>query len=184
MLFKPQHVKLLQVTGASKVNITRINFQRYQLLFRFRVVIQQCCVAANKVGFIVVDEAVETAQCLVARLSFTGELGYEIYVPAMYARSLYDELLEVGDKLGIRPFGIRALVSLGMEKSFGIWSREFTPDYTPAMCGFDRFIDYDKTGFIGRDAALLDHNIHGAHPHESHGVVIDVPIRDQTQQLT
>jgi len=96
------------------------------------------------------------APCLVARLSFTGELGYEIYVPAVYACPLYDYLLEAGDKLGIKPFGIRALLSLGMEKSFGIWSREFTPDYTPAMCGLDRFIDYDKADFIGREAALAD----------------------------
>jgi dimethylglycine dehydrogenase len=96
------------------------------------------------------------APCRVARLSFTGELGYEMYVPTVYARSLYDHLLEVGDGHGIRPFGIRALLSLGMEKSFGIWSREFTPDYTPAMCGFDRFIDYGKADFIGREAALAD----------------------------
>lgn len=96
------------------------------------------------------------AQCLIARLSFTGELGYEIYVPTVYARALYDQLLKVGNKLGIRPFGIRALLSLGMEKSFGIWSREFTPDYTPAMCGLDRFVDYGKADFIGREAVLAD----------------------------
>ncbi len=98
------------------------------------------------------------APCLIARLSFTGELGYEMYVPAAYEGMLYDYLLEVGDSLGIRPFGIRALVSLGMEKSFGIWSREFTPDYTPAMCGFDRWVDYGKADFIGREAALVDRN--------------------------
>ena len=96
------------------------------------------------------------APCQVARLSFTGELGYEIYLPTVYALALYDYLLEVGDKFEISPFGIRALVSLGMEKSFGIWSREFTPDYTPAMCGFDRFVDYSKADFIGREAALAD----------------------------
>jgi dimethylglycine dehydrogenase len=79
-----------------------------------------------------------------------------MYVSAAYAGMLYDYLLEVGDSLGIRPFGIRALVSLGMEKSFGIWSREFTPDYTPAMCGFDRWVDYGKADFIGREAALVD----------------------------
>ena len=94
------------------------------------------------------------APCRVARLSFTGELGYEIYVPGDDAQSLYDHLFEVGAKLGVKPFGIRALVSMGMEKSFGIWSREFTPDYTPAMCGLDRFIDYGKADFVGREAAL------------------------------
>ena len=96
------------------------------------------------------------APCLVARLSFTGELGYEIYLPPPYAGQVYDLLADEGAKFGIRPFGNRALVSLGMEKSFGIWSREFTPDYTPAMCGMDRWIAYDKPGFIGREAALAD----------------------------
>jgi len=100
---------------------------------------------------------------LVARLSFPGELGYEIYLPSAYARSLYDHLLEAGAKFGIRPFGIRALLSLGMEKSFGIWSREFSPDYTPAMCGFDRFIDYGKADFIGREAALADRETRPEH---------------------
>jgi dimethylglycine dehydrogenase len=103
------------------------------------------------------------APCLVARLSFTGELGYEIYVPTVHALAIYDLLLNVGAKLGIRPFGIRALVSMGMEKSFGIWSREFSPDYTPAMCGFDRFVDYGKADFIGHDAALADREAEQPH---------------------
>jgi dimethylglycine dehydrogenase len=96
------------------------------------------------------------APCRVARISFTGELGFEIYVTTAYAGQVYDCVLAAGQKFGIRPFGIRALVSMGMEKSFGIWSREFTPDYTPVMCGMDRWIDYDKADFIGREAALAD----------------------------
>jgi dimethylglycine dehydrogenase len=103
------------------------------------------------------------AACEVARISFTGELGYEIYVPSAYAGSVYDSLIEAGERFGIRPFGIRALVSMGMEKSFGIWSREFTPDYTPVMCGMDRWIDYDKSEFIGRDAALADRGTESEH---------------------
>ena len=94
--------------------------------------------------------------CHVARLSFTGELGYEIYLPSSCAGPVYDRLIEEGRRLGVKPFGIRALVSMGMEKGFGIWSREFTPDYTPVMCGMDRWIDYDKKEFIGRDAALAN----------------------------
>ena len=50
-----------------------------------------------------------------------------------------------------------------MEKSFGIWSREFSPDYTPAMCGLDRFIDYGKADFIGREAALADREAEQKH---------------------
>ncbi len=111
------------------------------------------------------------APCLVARLSFTGELGYEIYVPTVYARAIYDQLFEAGAKFGIRPFGIRALVSMGLEKSFGIWSREFSPDYTPAMCGFDRFVDYGKTDFVGREAALADRE--AKQPHKLVALEID-----------
>jgi dimethylglycine dehydrogenase len=103
------------------------------------------------------------ASCRVARISFTGELGYEIYVPAVYARPVYDRLVEAGQAFGIRPFGTRALVSMGMEKSFGIWSREFTPDYTPVMCGMDRWVDYDKAEFIGREATLRDRDAEPPH---------------------
>jgi dimethylglycine dehydrogenase len=111
------------------------------------------------------------APCRVARLSFTGELGYEIYVPSVYAGPIYDSLLAAGKKFGISPFGIRALVSMGMEKSFGIWSREFTPDYTPVMCGMDRWIDYDKAEFIGREAALTDRD--AEHEHKLVALEID-----------
>ena len=111
------------------------------------------------------------ASCQVARLSFTGELGYEIYVDSNYAGPLYDYLIDAGEKFGIRQFGIRALVSMGMEKSFGIWSREFTPDYTPMMCGMNRFVDYEKTNFVGREAALADRDV--KHEHKLVALEID-----------
>ena len=111
------------------------------------------------------------APCRVARISFTGELGYEIYVSSVYAEQLYDCLLNAGTKFALRPFGIRALVSMGMEKSFGIWSREFTPDYTPAMCGMDRWVDYEKAGFIGREAAVADRD--ATQPHRLVALEID-----------
>ena len=96
------------------------------------------------------------AEAEVARLSFTGELGYEVYVPTAFAGPVYDRLLKAGRRFDMRPFGNRALVSMGMEKSLGVWSREFTPDYTPRMCGMDRWIDYGKVDFVGREAALAD----------------------------
>jgi dimethylglycine dehydrogenase len=116
------------------------------------------------------------ATCDVARLSFTGELGYEIYVENSYAGPVYDRLLEAGEKFGIRQFGIRALVSLGMEKSFGVWSREFTPDYTPVMCGLNRFVDYEKADFIGREAALDDRD--AEHEHKLVALEIDADEAD------
>ncbi len=96
------------------------------------------------------------APALVARLSFTGELGYEIHAPHVYLPSLYDRLRELAPALGIGDAGMYALLSLRIEKGFGIWSREFSRDYTPAESGLARFVAYDKRDFVGRDAALRD----------------------------
>lgn len=92
----------------------------------------------------------------VARLSITGELGYEINVPASEHSTLYQSLLEAGRDLGLTQIGFNAVFSLRLEKSFGIWSREFTWAYTPRMSGMDRFIAFDKGDFIGRSAALRE----------------------------
>jgi len=96
------------------------------------------------------------APAWVGRLSVTGELGYEIYVPALHLSALLDAVLRETEGLDSKHVGIYALNSLRLEKSFGIWSREFSCDYTPRMAGLERFIDYDRPGFIGRDAALRD----------------------------
>ena len=97
---------------------------------------------------------VASVPALVARVSFTGELGFEIYVDAAYELALYDALLAVGRDLGLVHFGGRALNALRLEKSFGAWLREYTPDYTPFQAGLARFIDFDKGDFVGREAAL------------------------------
>lgn len=96
------------------------------------------------------------APAVVARLSVTGELGYEIYVPSLHLPALLDALLQASGGLGARHVGMYALNSLRLEKSFGIWSREFSRDYTPRMAGLERFIAYERPEFIGRDAALRD----------------------------
>jgi len=92
----------------------------------------------------------------VARLSVTGELGYEINCRALEHAGLRRTLLEAGRDLGIREYGYNALNSLRLEKSFGIWSAEFTQDRTPRMTGMDRWIAWDKGDFIGRKPALAD----------------------------
>ena len=102
------------------------------------------------------DMTVAGNHAVVARLSLTGELGYEIYVPASKQPALCDALMTHGRRLGLRHIGNRALDSLRMEKSFGIWSTEYTQSITPGMCGLDRHIAFDKTDFIGRDAALRE----------------------------
>ena len=92
---------------------------------------------------------------IVQRVSYTGDLGYEIYVPVENQVALYETLSAAGDDLGLRPFGMRAMMSLRLEKSFGSWLREYRPDYMPAETGLDRFVSYNKpVDFIGKAAAL------------------------------
>jgi dimethylglycine dehydrogenase len=93
-------------------------------------------------------------QAVVARLSLTGELGYEITVPASQQRALWQALMDAGTPIGMKPIGMRAQDSLRLEKAYGVWSLEFSASYTPAMCGLQRFIDFNKGEFIGREAAL------------------------------
>lgn len=90
----------------------------------------------------------------VQRVTYTGDLGYEIYVPAQQQLALYQALADAGADLGLRPFGMRAMLSLRLEKSFGSWMREYRPDYTPVETRLDRFVAFNKPAdFIGKQAA-------------------------------
>ena len=92
--------------------------------------------------------------CIVQRVSYTGDLGYEIYCDPMDQRQLWWTLWQAGEPLGMKPFGMRAMMSLRLDKFFGSWLSEFSPDYTAAETGMDRFISFKKnTDFIGRAAA-------------------------------
>ncbi|MDH3858661.1 MAG: aminomethyltransferase family protein, partial [Gammaproteobacteria bacterium] len=88
------------------------------------------------------------------RVSFTGDLGWEIYVPLEHQLALYEALLEKGDALGAKPVGGRALLSLRVEKGYGSWSREYSPEYWPQEVGLERLIKLDKPEFLGREAYL------------------------------
>jgi len=98
----------------------------------------------------------------VGRLSFTGDLGFEIWVTTDYQRALYDLLVKTGRDHGLKLFGGRALNSMRIEKSFGSWAREFRPIYGPLEAGLERFVDFKKNEFIGRSAALEEKESGGA----------------------
>ncbi len=96
-------------------------------------------------------------RALVQRVSYTGDLGFEVYVGADDQRALYHTLAEAGADLGLRPFGMRAMMSLRLDKFFGSWLREFGPDYMPAETGMDRFTSYNKpSDWIGKAAAMAE----------------------------
>ena len=97
------------------------------------------------------------APVVVGRLTFTGDLGYEIWCGPDYQRYLYDLLTEAGKPHGMRPFGSRALNALRLEKGFGTWARDFRPLYGPLEAGLDRFVAYRKEAdFVGKAAALRE----------------------------
>jgi len=92
--------------------------------------------------------------CIVQRVSYTGDLGFEIYCDPMAQRQLWWTLWAAGEPHKMVPFGMRAMMSLRLDKFFGSWMSEFSPDYTAAETGLDRFISFKKNSdFIGRAAA-------------------------------
>ncbi len=91
---------------------------------------------------------------MINRVTYTGDLGYEIWVTPEYQRRLYQEIMAAGKDLGIVNFGMRALLSLRLEKNFPTWYRELRPIYGPFEAALDRFVDLGKNDFIGRDAAM------------------------------
>lgn len=115
-------------------------------------------VSAEAFGFMDVRRmVVGMADCLVQRVSYTGDLGFEIFCDQMSVRHLWEVLSEAGADLGLRPFGMRAMMSLRLDKWFGSWGREFGPDYTPAETGLDRFIAWSKPAdWIGKAPALRE----------------------------
>ena len=93
-------------------------------------------------------------ECTVQRVSYTGDLGFEIYCNPLDQRALWSTLWSAGQAFDMKPFGMRAMMSLRLDKFFGSWAREFSPDYTPCETGMDRFIAWNKSAnFIGRAAA-------------------------------
>jgi dimethylglycine dehydrogenase len=93
---------------------------------------------------------------LINRVTYTGDLGYEIWVAPEYQRRLFLAIQEAGKDLGLINFGMRALLSLRLEKNFPTWYRELRPIYGPFEAGLDRFIDLTKNDFIGREAAMKE----------------------------
>ena len=88
------------------------------------------------------------------RVNFVGELGYELHHPIETQNYIFDALMEAGAPFGIKPFGIRAMDSLRLEKSYKLVGRELSIEYSALESGLDRFVDFDKGPFLGRDALI------------------------------
>ncbi|MBY8915100.1 FAD-dependent oxidoreductase [Nitratireductor sp. L1-7-SE] len=122
-----------------------------------RAVLEKCVdvdISKNAFRFMDFREmAVAGAPCMVNRLTYTGDLGYEIWMPPAYQRLVYTALKEAGAEFGIVDFGMRALLSMRLEKNFPTWFRELRPIYGAFEGAMERFVKLDKGDFIGREAA-------------------------------
>ena len=88
------------------------------------------------------------------RVSFTGDLGYEIYTEEANQLALYQAIFEHGADFGIVPVGSRALGCMRIEKGYGSWGREYSPEWSPLESGLARLVKTDKPEFLGREAWL------------------------------
>ncbi|MGB1345226.1 MAG: GcvT family protein [Amylibacter sp.] len=102
---------------------------------------------------------VNGAPCMINRLSYSGDLGYEIWMAPEYQRKVYRGIKAKGAEFYIKDFGMRALLSMRLEKNFPSWFAELRPIYGPYESRMERFIKINKPKFIGQKAAkqeLLD----------------------------
>lgn len=93
-------------------------------------------------------------ELIISRSGYTGELGYELYVPAEEAAALWERLLAAGREFGLRPYGVEAMQSLRVEKAFPLYGPDIDDTRTPFEVGLHRWIRFDKREFIGREALL------------------------------
>lgn len=90
-----------------------------------------------------------------SRITFVGELGWELYIPMEFAPHVFDTIMEAGDAVGLRPAGFHALNSLRIEKAYRHWGHDITAEDTPLEAGLSFTVAWDKPGgFVGRDALL------------------------------
>jgi dimethylglycine dehydrogenase len=98
--------------------------------------------------------SIKAAALIAMRVNFVGELGYELHHPIETQNAIFDALMAAGAPFGIKPFGIRAMDSLRLEKSYKLIGRELSIEYSALESGLERFVDFDKGPFLGRDALV------------------------------
>ena len=97
------------------------------------------------------------AQVEALRVNFVGELGWEIHHPIEMQNYIFDQLFAVGEEFGLKPFGIKAMDSMRLEKGYKLIPRELSIEYSAYESGLDRFISTKKSAFLGREALFSAH---------------------------
>ncbi len=97
---------------------------------------------------------VNETKVLISRSGYTGELGYELYIPAEQAAVMWDHLIGAGKEYGLMPYGVAAMQSLRIEKALPLYGPDIDESRNPFEVGLNRWIRFDKREFIGREALL------------------------------
>ena len=98
--------------------------------------------------------AIGPVPCLALRVTYVGELGWELYCPAEFGLRLWDTIREAGHDKGLTPGGYKAVDSLRLEKGYRVWGADITPDVDPYQAGLGFCVKLDKGEFTGRSALL------------------------------
>jgi 4-methylaminobutanoate oxidase (formaldehyde-forming) len=98
--------------------------------------------------------SVGSVPCLAVRVTYVGELGWELYCPTEFGRRLWDTLWEAGREHGLVAGGYKAIDSLRLEKGYRVWGADITPDETPYEAGLGFAVKLDKGDFVGREALV------------------------------
>jgi len=98
--------------------------------------------------------SIGAAGLVAMRVNFVGELGYELHHPIETQNHVFDALMGAGARFGVKPFGIRAMDSLRLEKSYKLVGRELSIEYAALESGLERFVDLSKGDFLGREALI------------------------------
>ena len=97
---------------------------------------------------------IHLAPTIAARVNFVGELGWELHHPIEYQNHIFDALMAAGAEFGLKPFGIRAMDAMRLEKSYRMVGTEMSIEYAALESGLDRFVQLQKPDFIGREGLL------------------------------
>ncbi len=156
------HMRWFSQYQQSGVNIENISDKRtgFQIAGACARDVLEACTGGDVADMAFMDVRETTlgmTECLVQRVSYTGDLGFEIYCDPMAQRQLWRTLWQAGRRYHMLAFGMRAMMSLRLDKFFGSWLSEYSPDYTPGEVGMDRFISFSKeVDFIGKKFALAE----------------------------
>jgi len=111
--------------------------------------------SADAFGYMRAQElSIGAVPCLAVRVTYVGELGWELYCPAEFGGRLWDTIWAAGEDHGLVAAGYKAIDSLRLEKGYRVWGADITPEESPFAAGLGFAVKLDKGPFLGRDALL------------------------------